>query len=117
MLRLIIAGSRGIRSYRTVSEAAETFCLCYGVPDAVLSGGAHGADDLGEEWARLRGIPLERYPADWALHGRKAGIMRNSYMGRHANALLAVWDGLSSGTRHMIEVARRKGFTTLVWQV
>ena len=117
MLRLIIAGSRGVRSYRTVAEAAETFCLCYGTPDAVLSGGAHGADNLGEEWARRKNIPVEVYPADWALHGRKAGIMRNAYMGRQANALLAVWDGSSSGTRHMIEVARRKGFTTLVWQV
>ncbi len=117
MLRLIIAGSRGVRGYREVSEAAETFCLCYGTPDAVLSGGAHGADNLGEEWARLKGIPLEVYPADWLVHGRKAGMMRNAQMARCANALLAVWDGSSSGTRHMIEVARRKRFTVLVWRV
>lgn len=115
MLRLIIAGSRGIDSYRTVAEAAETFCLLYGKPDVVLSGGAYGVDQLGEEWANNAGVPLEVYPADWALHGRKAGMMRNSFMARKANALLAVWDGSSNGTRHMIETAKRRGFIVVVW--
>jgi hypothetical protein len=116
MLRLIIAGSRGVENYSIVVEAAEVFCLCYGKPDAVLSGGAYGVDQLGEEWANAKGVPLEVYPADWALHGRKAGTMRNSFMARKANALLAVWDGSSNGTRHMIETARRKGFTVMVWR-
>lgn len=46
-----------------------------GKPDTVI-----GADLLGEEWAKERGIPLGVYPADWLAHGKAAGPKRNQLM-------------------------------------
>ena len=38
----------------------------------------------------------------WNRYGRKAGILRNRKMAKYADALIAVWDGLSRGTANMI---------------
>jgi hypothetical protein len=78
---------------------------CYWKPTVVLSGGARGADYLGELWAKENGVPLEIYPAHWAMHGKAAGPIRNREMARHAEALIALWDGKSRGTKDMIDVA------------
>lgn len=51
-----------------------------GAISVVISGGAPGADTLGEQWARAYGVRLERYPADWAKHGKAAGPLRNQQM-------------------------------------
>lgn len=104
-MRTIIAGSRTACSMLEL-EAAIRKC---GWPiTKVISGGARGADRLGEEWARRNGIPLQVFPANWKKYGRSAGFERNELMGRkdHADALIALWDGESRGTAHMIECAR-----------
>lgn len=46
----------------------------------VICGGANGADELATRWAVMRGIPNRVYMADWDLHGRKAGPLRNQRM-------------------------------------
>jgi predicted Rossmann-fold nucleotide-binding protein len=71
----------------------------------ILSGGAKGADQLGERYAKERGITVEVYPALWSVHGRSAGYIRNRQMAQSADALVAFWDGRSPGTEHMIDLA------------
>ena len=66
-------------------------------------------DKLGEEWARSKGIPVEVYEADWETYGRRAGYIRNASMALVADALIAIWDGESKGTSHMIKTALGKG--------
>jgi len=51
----------------------------YGIKE-VISGCARGADTLGESWASANGIPVEKYPALWDVHGRGAGPIRNQLM-------------------------------------
>ncbi len=75
----------------------------------VVSGGAAGVDALGEAWARRQGLPVRRFEADWDRHKRFAGHVRNTEMAAYADALIAVWDGTSRGTRDMIALARRHG--------
>jgi hypothetical protein len=41
--------------------------------------------------------------------GRKAGPLRNQEMAEEADALIAIWDGQSAGTRSMIEEAHKLG--------
>lgn len=72
----------------------------------VISGGASGVDTAGEWWAKTHGIPVERYPAKWDLHGKRAGYLRNVQMAEKADALIAIWDEQSRGTKHMIKTAR-----------
>ncbi len=103
-MRTIIAGSRGITDIDDVSKAisASGFQI-----STVISGTARGVDRLGEEWAVLMTIDIERYPAEWDKYGKSAGYRRNELMATKADALIAVWDGESRGTKHMIEVAKQ----------
>ena len=103
-MRTIIAGSRSFTDYFKLVEALSHLDIT-----CVISGGAKGADSLGEEYAKEKGIPIERYPAQWDLHGKSAGYKRNILMAEKAEALVAFWDGSSRGTKHMIDIARKKG--------
>ena len=84
---------------------------------SVISGGARGADRLGEQWARSHGIPFQVFPADWDKWGKSAGYVRNKQMAEVAEALIALWDGESRGTNDMIwqaQVRRLKVHIELV---
>lgn len=75
----------------------------------IVSGGAKGADALGEKYAKEKGYKLKRFIAEWDKYGKKAGILRNHEMAIYADALLAYWDGQSRGTKNMIDEARTNG--------
>ena len=109
MFRVIIAGTRTFDNYSLLCEYAD-FKLSR-VEDSIeiVSGGAKGADALGEEYAEERGYYIKRFPADWKAYGKKAGPMRNKAMAEYADALLAYWDGQSRGTKNMIEEAEARG--------
>lgn len=108
--RLIIAGSRGIVDPDAeVANAIARSPFHEGNVVVVLSGGARGVDRAGERWARQHGIPVRRYRAAWSHLGRRAGPVRNEDMARNADALLAIWDGESPGTRNMMELAYHIG--------
>lgn len=111
---VIIAGSRDCT--REQVFAAIAACKWIKQATGVVSGTARGADTYGEEWARSVGLPVYRYPADWKLHGRSAGYVRNRQMAVNAEALLAVWDSKSRGTAHMIEQATSLGLRVAVWR-
>lgn len=114
-MRTIIAGSRNIVD---MSELEAALCSCGWLPSVVLCGMAKGPDTLGRQWARSHKIPVEEYHAQWHLANgsldRGAGIKRNCLMGDHADALLALWDGTSHGTQHMISYAKQKGLHVFV---
>lgn len=107
-MKLIIAGGRDFNDAVLFASVVKRFDLHYD-EDVVVSGGARGADLYGEMFARMSGIPVARFPADWAKHGRAAGPIRNAEMAEYADALLAFWDGESRGTKNMIETMRREG--------
>jgi hypothetical protein len=113
-LRVIIAGSRDITDRDIVTLAMSN---CGWKPTVILSGMAKGADALGEWWASTRGITVQQYPADWDGLGKKAGFVRNTTMAENADALVALWDGESKGTKHMIEEAYRKGIAVYIEHV
>lgn len=111
-MRCIVAGSRGA----TKAEVVEALRRCPFASDirTVVSGTARGADTFGEEWASENGRAVARFPADWDRHGKRAGYLRNEEMARNADALVAVWDGSSRGTKHMIDIAARLNLRTFV---
>ncbi len=80
----------------------------------IISGGAKGADTVGERFARGNRIPLKVFPADWDEHGKAAGHIRNRQMGDYADRLIAFWDGESRGTKGMIEYAKGEGLIVRV---
>ena len=42
-------------------------------------------------------------------YGKRAGYLRNETMAQNADALVALWDGKSRGTRHMLNIAKECG--------
>jgi len=112
-MNTIIAGSRTITDPSTVVQAitASGWNIT-----RVLSGLAKGVDKLGMDWADRNGIPVDEYPAHWELEGKRAGYLRNERMAESADALIAIWDGRSKGTGHMIDIARREGLRVFVWE-
>lgn len=112
-VRVIIAGSRG---YKGGALGIERAVKASGFEvGTVISGAARGADLAGERWAEANGIPCESYPADWDKYGKKAGAIRNQQMADVADALIALWDGQSRGTRDMIERMAAKP-TIIYWE-
>ena len=117
MFRVIIAGTRDFTDYDLLknycdymlSKKAES-----GEEIVIISGGASGADALGEQYAKERGYKILRYPAQWKKYGRQAGPMRNREMADNADALIAYWDGESRGTKNMIEEAKKRGLQVAV---
>jgi hypothetical protein len=110
-MRVIIAGSRGIHDYAKVCDAVRHSGFAI---SRVVSGMAAGVDTLAVRYASEHGLPCDRFPADWKKWGRRAGYRRNLAMAAYADALIAVWDGRSPGTRHMIAVAKARGLRIFV---
>ena len=110
-LRVVVAGSRTFLDYEVVKRAIETAMALWQCDlFTVVSGGEpNGVDALGERWAREHGHPCIVEPADWDRHGRAAGPIRNRRMAEMTDALVAVWDGRSPGTKNMIEEAAKRG--------
>ena len=75
----------------------------------VVCGMAIGVDKLGEQWAIANNIPVKEMPANWNAHSKAAGPIRNRQMAEYADAAVIVWDGISDGSRNMInEMIRKK---------
>jgi hypothetical protein len=125
-MRLIIAGSRFEPSeiparYAALKEAFAVLPCFTSLPiTEIVSGGARGADKLGERLAAEYGIPCSVFNADWDGLGKRAGYIRNAQMAEYVapeGILLALWDGVSKGTQHMIKIAEDLKLVVLVWRV
>ena len=101
----IIAGTRTLAAEMTQRAVKE----CPWKITAVVCGEARGPDTHGKQYGQAQGIPVSSHPADWVKLGKGAGFARNEDMAHEADALLAVWDGQSNGTRHMIEYMQSLG--------
>lgn len=114
--RVIIAGTRTFNDYNLLKESCE-YLLRESMEKhqiIIVSGHARGTDIMGERFAKEHGLPCEYYPANWQIHGRAAGPIRNKEMANNADALIAFWDGHSRGTRSMINLARKMGLQVAI---
>ncbi len=113
-MKTIIAGSRLIKDYLIVKEAIKQSSFQI---TEVVSGEAVGVDGLGRRFGEENNIPVTKFPADWKAHGKGAGYIRNKQMADYAEALIAVWDGESRGTKNMIEQATKNGLKVFVYNL
>ena len=104
-VKLAIVGSRSFNDYATFNYVMNKICRENGYQvKLVVSGGAAGADTFGEQFARLRNIPVKVFRPDWNREGKKAGFLRNVDIIKACNVCVAFWDGESHGTRHDIQL-------------
>ena len=103
-MKVIIAGSRTIRDENQVrARIHKRLSDLKIVPTEIVSGKAVGPDMIGETYASLFKIPIKEMPADWNNYGKAAGPIRNKEMAEYADMAVVFWDGVSAGSKNMIE--------------
>src|SRR6478735_7844461 len=110
-MKLIIAGSRGFNDYDLLEQSVKHFIVDnieIGDQLTIISGRAKGADKLGEQFASKHNLLLILKPADWDKHGKSAGYKRNEEMAEIATHCIVFWDGESRGTKHMIDICKKR---------
>lgn len=78
----------------------------------LITGCARGADQIPYFFKHHFGTAIKEFPADWTGFGKAAGPIRNREMAEYAapdGELIAFWDGVSTGTKDMINVAGEFG--------
>jgi hypothetical protein len=105
-MKIIVAGSRSISDEATVHEAILSSGLNF---TELVSGGAKGVDSTAEALAKEYGLPVKRFLPNWKKHGKSAGPLRNKQMADYADALVAIWDGKSRGTKNMVDTMNKLG--------
>lgn len=119
-MKTIICGGRdyvltvGDAKWLDVLNAEHGFTL-------VIEGGCRRKDSDGNDlptadlgayrWARSRGIQTATMDANWELHGKKAGPLRNEEMSKVGELCIAFPGG--RGTRDMIERATAHGLRVI----
>jgi NADPH:quinone reductase-like Zn-dependent oxidoreductase len=104
-MRVAIVGSRDFTALNMVVEYVNS------LPNdtVVISGGAIGVDRAAEQAAKARGLKVVIYFADWNLHGKAAGQIRNKTIVNDCDTMVAFWDGVSTGTKGSIHLASKAG--------
>lgn len=102
-LRVGVVGSRTFSRLDLVAEAVRNLGRC-----VIVSGGAEGVDINAEEEARWLGYPepIIHLP-NWKQYKKAAGMIRNRTIVEDSDGLIIFWDGVSSGTRGTIELAKQ----------
>lgn len=103
-----ITGSRSITDYKLVCQAVNEFRAVYPKIEItkIISGGAAGVDSLARIYAYNHGIDFEEFPANWKLFGKRAGLIRNKEMEEKIDAAIVLWNGVSKGTQHYINLVK-----------
>lgn len=110
-MKVIIAGGRTIIDYTLVLSALRESEF---TPTEIVSGMAPGVDTLAIQYAKENNLPLKEFHADWNTYKKAAGPIRNRAMAEYGDALVAIWDGESRGTKNMIEEATKRGLKVYV---
>lgn len=89
-LRVIIAGSRNFCDFSKLADSCDNILSAITENNndlekiKIISGGARGADKLGEQYAEKAGYDASIFPADWNGLGKRAGYVRNVEMAKFA---------------------------------
>jgi len=116
-VKLIVAGTRTFNDYNSMSNKIMELLIelsekGYNIQNdnvTIISGMASGADMLGVQFSLDFNLKLKQYPANWSKYGKPAGMIRNKQMAKVGNVLIVFWDGISTGTKSMISIAKKEG--------
>ena len=123
--RIIVCGGRQYTN-RVVIERALWALLRKHGPFVLVHGDCRGADRTAEAMADIinaveednggdpESIEVERHPADWRAHGRRAGPLRNRHMASLGAIGCVAFPG-QRGTASMVDIAKNHGIP--VWDL
>lgn len=110
-MRVIVCGSRHWTDRERIADRLfDLGLVTENLGCTIVHGNARGADRMAAQEAQKLGFLIEAHPADWERFGKRAGPVRNIEMAKAgADLCIAFWDGSSTGTAHMIDVAQYHG--------
>jgi len=106
-MNLGIVGSRDFNDYDKLKKEILTLYSIDKIK-CIVSGGANGADKLGERFAEEFNLKKRIFYPDWNKYGKRAGFIRNKDIVDNSDKLIAFWDGKSKGTKLTIDLAKDK---------
>lgn len=110
-MKLAVVGGRSFDDY---SLLRKSILQNFKGVKIIVSGGAKGADSLGERYAREFNLETLIFLPDWSRWGKTAGYVRNQDIIKNADYVIAFWDGKSKGTKSSIDIAKSLGKEVIV---
>ena len=110
-MKISIIGSRSFFDYTMLEKILNKEKI-----DILVSGGARGADSLGEQYAKNNNIPTLIFKPDWKKFGRAAGFIRNKDIIDNSDKVIAFWDGKSKGTLNSINLAKKQNKKVIIYE-
>ena len=106
---LAVVGSRNFDDRDSLFKILDGICERNHV-ERIVSGGAKGADRLGQNYAMEKNIPFTVFTPEWEppdqAYNPRAGFERNKKIANACTHLVAFWDGKSGGTKDTIELTQ-----------
>jgi hypothetical protein len=117
-MRIIFSGSRNWSDEPVVLDALKMIITKFEKDQVtIVVGGAKGLDQIAENLAKSLHLKVDVFYADWDLHGKAAGPIRNQKMlDSGADLLVAFPSKDSKGTRHMIDISQKAGIKTIIYE-
>lgn len=110
-MMVLVTGGRGYADKDFLFKVMDQLDRRYNFT-MVLHGAAAGADSLAGQWARDRGVQEVVCPANWNVHGRRAGYLRNSAMADLLPDVVLMFPG-GKGTNMMKDIAEERGLKVI----
>lgn len=132
-MKVIFAGGRDVSEKAGFALVGIAYHACPFKNEIteVVHGDATGIDAAAAKWFAGK-MKVTPFPAAWSditapgaviktrrdgsKYNAAAGPMRNKKMAEYADALVAIWDGKSPGTKNMIETAEKLGLRVFVYR-
>lgn len=103
-MRVVVTGGRDFNNGAGLRAVLD----CAGITE-LAAGDATGADSLAHTWAEHKGIPHQRFVADWGTHGKAAGMIRNVRMLQEFRPDCVIAFAGGRGTAGCVREAKRRG--------
>lgn len=104
----LICGGRDFSDQVMFDDVMVRLVDMFGCPNKVVHGAAKGADAMAAEWAGRMAINCVAVPADWEMHGKAAGPIRNEEMLMSHNPKRVIAFPGGAGTYDMVRRARKR---------
>ncbi len=116
-MHVAIVGYRDWHDYELFEQIVKDWESEHGHISVIISGGATGVDTMAERYAHEHNRPTNIFNADWFMHGKGAGPIRNQKIVDASDAVIAFLGEKSKGTKNCIKLSRKKPIPTFVYKI
>lgn len=117
-MRIVITGSRDWTNYLFIETQLSTLHKEYNFTEMLSGNCPSGVDNICEIWALKNNIPVVQHPANFHIHGKQGGYIRNNKMTEDADMLIGFCKSQTSvGTEMTIRLMREKSKPCIVFYI